>query len=134
MHESLAQCEEVVRALIYFTRKKIERRDFTPFGICLLVDGSLSSIGTDERVYTAQALVDMFQYIADQALAFGLAAMKPLGGKDGECLHVLSFEHRSGECGQSMSIVREDGSGDDLDFEGEVHLPGIPRFFVRHRH
>ncbi|MCC8363412.1 hypothetical protein LK996_10040 [Lysobacter sp. A6] len=134
MRESLAQCEEVIRALIYFTRIKIERRDFTPFGICLLADGSLSSIGTDERTYSAQALVDMFKSISDQALAFGLAAMQPLGGAGGECLHVLSFEHRSGECGESWCIVREDGTGQDLDYENEVHLPGLPRFFVRNDH
>jgi hypothetical protein len=130
MPSSYEECEEIVRGLIYFTRKKIRQRDYKPFGACILVDGTMASVGTDEREYTAKALIEMFKQIADKAMCFGLAAMQPLGGTGGEALHVLTFEHRNGECGESWSIVREVEGEDDVDFEDAVHVRGTPRFFI----
>jgi hypothetical protein len=121
---------ELMRAVLFIAKKRIGQRDFTPYGVCLAIDGTIAWQGV-EGSHTVEDLMTLFKGLAPKAEAFAIVTMVPSGGPDGECLFFNIVEHCSGTCAFSCATVR-DVPGNDLAFENEAYVPATPELFVSH--
>src|SRR5688572_8959947 len=76
---------ELMRAVLFIAKKRIGQRDFTPYGVCLAIDGTIAWQGV-EGSHTVEDLMTLFKGLAPKAEAFAIVTMVPSGGPDGECL------------------------------------------------